>query len=148
MFRFPLYSTERVFICRQTMNIALFFSSYLGWHYSVGLADFFRVWGNFFWFNWHFFSIQLLGRTLFAPWRRLSEQKKQPGFHPSEAFGNLIVNTIMRFVGFFARLFMIAVGVAVFAIIAIFGGAALFIWIFMPVFIPILFFSGLGLILF
>lgn len=130
------------------MGITLFFSSYLIWHYSIGLADFFRVWGNFLWFDWHFFSIPLLTKTLVSPWRRLGETKKQPGLHPEEFFGNLIVNTLMRIVGIFVRLATIIIGLFFLVVIAIIGFLALIVWLTAPFIIPFLIASSVRLLFF
>ena len=128
------------------MELSLLFSHYLIWHYSIGLADLFRVFGNFLWFIWNFFSIPLLLKTLFSPWRRMSEDKKKQGLHPEEFFGNLLVNMIMRVVGIFARLIMILFGLVFLVLTAGLGMVAILIWLTLPVAIPFLFILGLKLI--
>ncbi len=128
------------------MDIPIFLSTYILWHYSVALADFFRIWSNFFWFNWHFFSVPLLTRTLFVPWKRLSETKKTSGLRPDEFLGNLAVNVSMRLVGLFARLFLLAVGAVFFIATAVLGVILLVVWVSMPLLIPLLCVFGTRLI--
>ncbi len=128
------------------MEASILFSHYLIWHYSIGLADLFRIVGNFLWFIWNFFSIPLLFKTLFSPWKRLSEGKKKPGLHPDEFFGNLIVNSIMRLIGVFARLIMIVFGLVFCVLVFVSGILAIVVWLTLPVLVPFLFLLGFKLI--
>lgn len=128
------------------MEASILFSHYLIWHYSIGLADLFRVYGNFLWFIWNFFSIPLLLKTLIAPWKRMSEDKKKAGLHPEEFFGNLLVNILMRFIGMIMRLIIIIVGLIMFLVVLTLGIIAILIWTLLPLVIPFLMVLGLKLI--
>ena len=103
--------------------------SYLVWHYAFAWADLARLYRNLAWFLWNFFSISLLLRTLFSPWRRLREgaQKDTGGL-----LGSLIMNTILRFVGFFARVATILFGLASLALLSVAGVAFLVLWPLLP----------------
>lgn len=83
---------------------------YIAWHYSRALNSLWRIGNNLIWFFYHFFSIPLLVHTMFVPWRRLSE-KKTTGLDLGNMLGRLIINVIMRLVGFIVRLATISVGI-------------------------------------
>ena len=115
---------------------------YILWHYTKAWQDIFRIIGNYLWFIGNFFSIGLLSRTLFSPWRRLSVsggKGSKDGF-----FGALLINTLLRGVGFLARSITILVGVAALFLTIIFSCAFLVAWLFLPVIVFFLFFGGLG----
>lgn len=121
------------------MNSALIFTGYLKWHYGRAFSDILVVWANFFWFTFHFFSIPLLIRTLFSPWKRLHEGYRK-GFHPEDFFQALIVNTLMRIVGAIARLVLIVIGILILLMVTVIGVSFLLFWAIAPagVFISIL----------
>lgn len=128
------------------MNFLFLPFNYLAWHYSLALADFLAIWENFFWFFYHFFSLPVLFRTLFAPWKRLGESYKQ-GFDPGAIISTLIVNGLMRLVGLGARLFVIIAGLLAQVIVFLIGVAGLILWLASPFLVPIFWFLGLYLIL-
>ncbi len=129
------------------MNLITLLSSYSLWHYTTALSDIFRIWGNFLWFVYNFFSIPLLLKTFFSPWRRLREEKKQAGLHPGEFFGNLIVNVLMRIIGIFVRLITIVVGLCILFLVFLSGIAAFVLWLATPLLLPILIIIGLKMLL-
>ena len=117
------------------MNLVVFLPQYFLWHYTVALADFARTVSNFFWFLWNFFSIELLARSFFVPWKRLGETQ-------GSFVGRAIVSAAMRAIGTLARL-------AVFALAALsFAGAlaaslfAFVLWLALPIVIVFLLFIG------
>lgn len=103
--------------------------AYLWWHYTLAWGDLLRLYKNFSWFLWNFFSIPLLAGTLFSPWRRLRESSARGsgGF-----LGSFIINLILRFVGLFARLFTILFGLASLALFAVLFLCFLVLWPFLP----------------
>ncbi|MBI2476032.1 MAG: hypothetical protein HYV67_02210 [Candidatus Taylorbacteria bacterium] len=115
---------------------------YILWHYTKAWQDIFRIIGNYLWFIGNFFSINLLLKTLLSPWRRLSI-KGGKGAEDS-FFGALLINTLMRVVGFLIRSITIIFGAAaLFATIAL-SGAFLVAWPLLPIIVFFLFFGGLG----
>lgn len=103
--------------------------SYLLWHYVYAWADLVRLYRNFSWFLWNFFSIPLLSKTLFSPWKRLQEaaQKDTAG-----VLGSFILNTLLRFVGFFARILTLCLGFVSLALFLFAGVVFLIIWPLLP----------------
>lgn len=127
------------------MNPILIFTGYLNWHYGRAFADILVVWTNFFWFSLHFFSIPLLIRTLFSPWRRLHEEY-QRGFHPQEFAKSLIINIIMRIVGAIARIVIIIIGILVLLTVTIVGIVFLLFWTIAPAGVVIFMLAGITLL--
>jgi len=113
-------------------RLPLFIPYYITWHYGKAFSDIFRIFSNLIWAAANFFSIKILLKTLLAPWRRLQEEKKKSGFDLEEWAGNLIVNEMMRLVGFLIRILTIAIGVTAIIVIAGLGLVVLILWFMMP----------------
>ena len=106
-------------------------SSYLAWHYSIGLVDCLRLLANFLWFIYHFFSVPEVVRTLFSPWRRLGESYRV-GFHPERVLEAFIVNTLMRLVGFVIRLVWLMVALVAIIITFLLGLLVMLVFLTAP----------------
>ena len=104
---------------------------YLVWHYTRALADMWRNTLSALWFVYHFFSMPLLVRTFFAPWKRLYEDKPLH-FSFELFFERTLINTLMRIVGVFFRIGILLVGAASLIVTAAFGILFLLIWITLP----------------
>ena len=118
------------------MDFARFVISYFKWHYFEAFFDMYRVLTNYLWFVYNFFSIPDLLHTLFSPWKRMSD-------HSGKFIENLIVNLMMRFVGFFLRILTILIGLLS-LIFVLFSGVAVFlVWVFIPIIIPVLLVIGI-----
>jgi len=125
------------------MTFVTLFGQYIVWHYSRAYADVFGVWRNFLWFFYHLFSLPTLTTTLFDRWRRLGEEKQSSGFSPGEYFSVLLVNIIMRFVGFLMKSVLIVVGLLAIGITFVLGLALLCLWTVAPLLAPVL--LGIGI---
>ena len=108
-----------------------FFVAYVKWHYGQGLKEFFGVVRNFLWFVVHFFSFKLLFKTLFVPWKRLGENY-EGGFDLGAFASSLIVNGLMRAVGFVTKIVVLLVGVVSYILVLIFAFFLFIIWILAP----------------
>lgn len=120
---------------------------YLVWHYSVALSDILHIWLNYIWFVNHLFSVPDVLKTLFAPWKRLQEERVNILQDASAFFGNLFVNLIMRMVGLVVRLGLLAVALCCFGIVFIGGVMFFFLWLALPVLIAHFFISGIRLLI-
>ncbi|MCX6764225.1 MAG: hypothetical protein NTU58_00745 [Candidatus Nealsonbacteria bacterium] len=97
-----------------------------------------KAWRNLLLFNLNYFSILLLLKTFFSPWRKY----KWPycrGFDFKIYLEAFFSNAIMRFIGASLRLFLIIFGIILEFFIILIGISALIIWFFLP-FILISFF--------
>ncbi len=107
------------------------FIAYVKWHYGRGLRELFDVAGNFLWFVAHFFSFKLLIKTLFSPWKRLGEHY-EGGFNLSAFASVLVVNGLMRIVGFITRSLVLLVGFVSYILVLIFSFFISIIWLLAP----------------
>ena len=124
------------------MNFLLIIPYYFSWHYSRGLSDYFKVWKNLTWFLWNFFSIKVLLKTFFMPFKRLKEN--YTGNLDVENFlTSIIVTTLMRIVGMFARGTIIVCGIISLIIFVLGGLVGFIIWIFLPVIISVIIITSL-----
>lgn len=82
---------------------------YFVWHYSVALKALWHLWRNFLWFTIHFFSIPLLLRSLFAPWKRMTEPAGK-GWDFEAIAGSIVIGFFSRLVGATLRLILIVLG--------------------------------------
>ncbi|HEY4524469.1 MAG TPA: hypothetical protein VJL36_01805 [Candidatus Paceibacterota bacterium] len=127
------------------MSVISLLKSYIGWHYSLALAAWWRIYTNCLWFLFNFFSVSILIRTLFSPWRRLTEGYPA-GFAPSAAAEILIINLLMRAVGLVIRTVFILFAGLTLTIAFFLGWLALVFWLVAPVVILGSFFTGFYLI--
>jgi len=122
------------------------FLQWLKWRYSEVPRFIIRVFRNLLSFGFNYFSITLLLRTIFSPWRRYYESYGR-GFDLKRYSRVFIGNTISRIIGFIIRGFTIIIGLAA-QLVILFGGAfILFAWTFLPLIVVIISFSGLKLLL-
>ena len=120
---------------------------YILWHYSRAIVDLFTICLNLIHFIFNFFSISLLLSTLIAPWKRISEDTK-PSFLDIGAFlSSLVVNTIMRIIGFIVRFTMVTIGFITLVITVLGSVAVMIIWIGLPFIIVILTVAGFNLLI-
>lgn len=116
--------------------------SYIKWHYSRAYLEIMAHTRNAVSFFYHFFAIGALWKNLFSPWRMLGERYKK-GINIEAFFETLVVNTLMRFVGFLVRIVFIVIGLISILISFIIGAAVFVGWTFLPLFILDLFLVGL-----
>lgn len=108
------------------------FLAYVKWHYGRGLKELFGVTNNFLWFVAHFFSFKLLLKTLFTPWKRLGEHYSG-GFDLGAFAPTLVVNSLMRVVGFCTRLVILFIGLVSIIFVSVFSLFIFIIWFLAPV---------------
>lgn len=123
-----------------------FFRAYFSWHYTSAFREAFVIWKNFLVFFYDFFSISLLFKTFFSPWRRLDEDK--PGILNIQDFISvLIINTLMRLVGAIARFFVITIGLCTLALTLILEALFFMVWLLLPLLVPALLITGITFLL-
>ena len=123
------------------MDAVIIITDYLLWHYTRAFRDMAITMRNVFYFVVHFFSIPLLIRTLFAPFKRVTEAYEHRGI---EAFmETFVVNVMTRIVGAFVRLSIILIGLLT-LVFTVFGCLFFFIfWVTAPFVLSFLFCKGL-----
>lgn len=125
------------------MKVLMLIPYYLSWHYTRGLRNFWGICTNFLWFATNFFSFSVLLRTLFSPYKKLTE-KYRGGLDIEKFMESVIVNTMMRIVGFVLRVFVLISGFFAVALLIVIEAAVLVLWLFIP--FIIIFFFMIGII--
>lgn len=104
---------------------------WLSWHFFEASRGILKAWRNFLKFNLNYFSIPLLLKTLFSPWRRYRISYGK-GFDIGRYFEAFFSNLIFRILGAIMRIFLIIIGL-ILEIFIILAGATVFIgWIVLP----------------
>jgi hypothetical protein len=116
---------------------------YFRWHYGRGVVGYLSIWKTFLWFVPRFFSLAMLLQTLFSPWHRLKESYKG-GFSFEALMEMLVVNILMRIVGFFVRTVVILIGILSEVVLLVGGGIAFVLWFVAPFLVPISFIIGIS----
>jgi len=124
---------------------SLLFLSYLKWHYLDATRDILKGWGNILRFNLNYFSVFLLLRTLFSPWRGIQWQKRK-GFYPGDMLFTLMSNLISRVLGAIVRSFLIVAGLLGEVIFFALGASLIIFWLFLPFLIFMGFIYGIVLL--
>lgn len=106
--------------------------NFIAWHFSSGIEYYTKKYILTLEKINHFFSLGLLVKTLFSPYKRLIVIKEKPGFDLAEYFERLSFNLVSRFIGFWVRLFLIIIGFSAYLFVFIFGAIGLVVWIFLP----------------
>lgn len=105
---------------------------YFLWHYTRALRAYTKIWFTWLWFINRLFSIPLLVRTLFSPWKRITEDEPT-GFDIERFFENVAVNVMSRLVGAFVRIPLIILGLAFWLSAVFIGIGGLVLWLVAPV---------------
>lgn len=119
---------------------------YLLWHYTRAFRDIFNIWRNLTYFVFHFFSIPLLLRTFFAPWKRIEAERETVGLDLKDYFSTKLVNLIMRVVGATMRTILIMIGLACTGAVVVAGLIFFVIWPLVPLLIVVFIVAGITLI--
>lgn len=101
------------------------------WHYTQAFRDLYRNWKNFIIFVLYFFSLRLLLRTWLSPFGRLNEEYKK-GFELEDFLETLVVNILMRVVGFVLRTFVILTGIFALILVILLGPVVFVLWALAP----------------
>ena len=107
---------------------------FLTWFYSKGIEYYLFSWKRS--VNWviHYFSLGLLLKTLFSPWKRLVEIDNSPGFNLQKWFERFTFNLVSVGVGAAVRFILFFVGLVFLAVIFLGGSLGLLFWLAMPFF--------------
>lgn len=105
---------------------------YLSWQFFDVPKKLIRAWKNLLLFNLNYFSILLLIKTLFAPWRRYKMSYGR-GFDIGRYFEAFISNLIFRTLGAIVRIFLIIIGLFAEVFIILAGIIVFLGWLLGPV---------------
>ena len=114
-----------------TNNSKNIFILWLKWHFYKMPKFLLGVWKNYILFALNYFSLPILLKSLFAPWRRYRWNYPK-WFDIGEFISTLISNVFSRLIGALVRLVLIVIGI-LFQIFVIFAGLIIFLlWILIP----------------
>jgi len=101
----------------------------VAWWYSAGWLDTLhriqrRIFGI-----WRLFSVGILARTLFAPWRRITTT---PGRGIDSLMRSMIDNLVSRVVGFTVRIFVLFMAMVASLLAVVVGTLIVLLWPLVP----------------
>ncbi len=119
----------------------MFFSllAYAQWHYTDALLLYIRILKNFWWFVVAYFSMPLLFKTLFVPYKRMIEERDGTMSSWLEAS---VINTLSRLVGFLIRLSLLIIGFLTLVFLTIGGITGYAVWLILPIIPSVLLLVG------
>mgnify|MGYP001562623821 CR=1 FL=1 len=107
---------------------------WLSWQFFEVPKELLKGWKNFLLFNLNYFSISLLFKTLFSPWRKYKWSYGK-GFDIGRYLEAFFSNLISRVLGAIVRSFLLLIGLIA-EIFIVFAGLIVFIgWLIMPAFL-------------
>ena len=107
---------------------------FLAWHYTKGINYYVKSWlSTVDWFT-HYFSLPLLLKTLFSPWKRMIVVDTTPGFNFQKKFEAFTFNLVSRGVGAMVRFILFWIGLILIIFGFIGGAIGLVFWVIMPFF--------------
>ncbi len=127
------------------MLFTYLFHHYILWHYTTALREILHLAKNFIWFFTNFFSIPTLLKSLFSPWKRMTEGRGSR-FSLEDVASYLIVNFLSRLVGAIMRFIIILIGLLFLMMVVLVTILTYTFWIFTPALLLVSLLYGLVLI--
>ncbi len=124
-------------------NIVL---QWVSWQFWEMPRNILKAWKNFLKYNLEYFSVPLLLKTFFSPWRRYQASYGK-GFDLGKYFEAFLSNLIFRSLGAFLRSFLIVGGLLAEVFILFAGTVIFFAWLAVPAFLIAGFLFGIQVIL-
>ncbi len=117
---------------------------YLRWHYTQGLGELLHLYRNFWWFINRLFSIPQLFTSLLAPFRRITETRRERWSFEDLA-GRIVINTLSRLIGAAIRSVLLLIGLLTLAGISTIAFILIVTWFIAPALIILSILYGLSL---
>ncbi|MFA6348200.1 MAG: hypothetical protein WCX30_02085 [Candidatus Paceibacterota bacterium] len=108
------------------------FSAYFYWHYSERLKEIFLAMSNYVNFWVFFFSIKMVLKSLFLPWKRIESIPQKTGFDISIWANNIFFDIVSRVIGLAMRVFLLCFFVLCEIVTLSVGVLFIVIWLFLP----------------
>ena len=119
----------------------MLFAEFFTWWYSRGFVELLNKLARLISGIWRKFSVPILIRTLFEPWRRIVEQA---GGSIQDKTQALVDNSISRFVGFSIRVIAIITAILLVVLVSLLGLLLIVAWPLAPLLIPLSVIVGLA----
>ena len=111
---------------------------YLSWHYTAALGSIMKIWTNYIWFISNYFSFKTILISFFRPYKKLTESN-----YDNAGSENIIVSSIMKFVGVVLRLGVILTGSIIYSLNLLFGFLVFVLWLMSPLILTVFFMMGI-----
>ena len=118
---------------------------YFKWHYLDASKEILKGWGNILWFEFNYFSVWLLIKTFFSPWKKITWDYGR-GFDIGRFLFTFASNLISRILGSFVRSFLVSAGIIGQLVLLFLGSIFFFLWLLLPALIIAAFLYGLFLL--
>jgi len=128
------------------VNMENIFFQWFSWRFLEMPREILKVWKNHLAFNLRFFSVPLLIKTFFAPWRKY-EMSYGKGLDPGRFLEAIFSNLIFRTIGAVMRFFLIVFGIVSEILIFAVGLLVFLFWFVLPLFLIFLLSFGMLLII-
>lgn len=122
------------------------FFQWLAWQFFDMPKNILKGWKNFLKFNLNYFSIPLLFKTLFSPWRKYFWLYPR-GFDLGKYLEVFLSNLISRILGAILRIFLIIIGILVEIFIIFIGIIVFLVWLILPILLICGFYYGVRILL-
>jgi len=121
------------------------FFQYIFWQFWESPKSVLAGWKNFLKFGLNYFSLPLLFKTLFSPWRKYSWSYGR-GFDIKRYIEVFFSNLISRILGAIVRIFLIIFGI-LFEVFILFAGLVVFLgWLILPLLLILGFYYGFSIL--
>ncbi|MDP3991203.1 MAG: hypothetical protein Q8P63_02830 [Candidatus Nealsonbacteria bacterium] len=107
------------------------FLQYLEWHFFDALKGISAGWKNYLRFNLNYWSVPMLLKTLFSPWRRYHYSYGK-GFNIKKYFEVFTFNVISRTLGAIMRSVLIIFGLIAEVFVFLAGALVVLFWLLLP----------------
>ena len=107
------------------------FIKYLVWHFSDTPQGISRAWQNCLKFNLNYWSVPLLLKTWFSPWRRYKYSYGR-GFSFTKYFEVFTFNLTSRIIGAIMRSVLIIMGLLTEVLVCLSGATVFLAWLILP----------------
>jgi hypothetical protein len=108
----------------------MFIVGLLSWWYGAGWRERMRIIGERLARAYDFFSLDILLKTMFAPFRQISAGRVQGGL--SEQLKASFDRLLSRCIGAFVRFFTLIFGGVVTGLLGVLGVVEIILWLFVP----------------
>lgn len=116
------------------------------WHFGSALKQILIAWKNFLVFNFRYFSITLLLKTLFSHWRKYKTSYGR-GFDAKTYARAFLENMISRILGAIIRIVIIIFGLIIEILIFFVGIFVFLFWLLMPFFVLFGLYAGIVMLI-
>jgi hypothetical protein len=107
-------------------------NSYFFWHYLTAPPAIIKITGNYLIFFTHYFSVTLLAKTFFSPFKRQIGVRQKLGLDLNDLTTVLVTNIISRSIGAFLRFFTLLTWFLTEILVLFLGVSLCLFWLILP----------------